>query len=422
MRVDDIEGTRPRPLYTGTVRDTCLNVSDIAVQHTEAAEIRPRTIDYMMLSSDVAINDPKPWERRPEGCNPLAPRYQWKQAEKAPPGNTQTCKSAMLRRDQVRYGDLSLRTDDITEGDRARHSRLQGELRKAAKDTQSCTDIEGAQAMHTFNRMTEKCQKYYGKALHDPSLRDKDYAFLCGARTQKAAPPIYSADYIGLRRNAPGGGSFGIKKSMMDETFENPMKKLDSTAFVPAHPQAPSLESKYEVRLDTDEYKKNQAKNPHAIPPAKKCPQDQITRNSLMGRMAGTDEGSAQYRFATEITGLVPGPSRKTLLDNAKQNPGRKKADGIGTWKREVERVGGPLETYDRSHYDEFQKVQTLRSCTGASAFEPRLTAPVTRSASLSLRYGNKDGGSLRASGSKSLARTTHQTDEIRLVRDLPAY
>lgn len=105
----------------------------------------------------------------------------------------------LLNRNVVERGDLSLKADDILENDRIKRERLYGSLRKTTKDTQSCIDIEGAKAMYSFNKLSDKCRRYYGKDPHDPSIRDKDYAFLCGAISGNKQPPIYSADFIGRR-------------------------------------------------------------------------------------------------------------------------------------------------------------------------------------------------------------------------------
>lgn len=135
------------------------------------------------------------------------------------------------------HGDLSLKADDILENDRLKREKLYGSMRKTTKDTQTCIDIEGAKAMYSFNKLSDKCKKYYGKEPHDPSIRDKDYALLCGAVSGNKQPPIYSADFIGRRlshsHSQPEKKGFGIKRSIGDETFDNPMSKANPTAYVP---------------------------------------------------------------------------------------------------------------------------------------------------------------------------------------------
>lgn len=428
--ISDIEGAKSKPLYTKKIRNTNLDVSDIAEQKTEVKEIRPRTIDYMMLSSDININDPKPYEFRPEAFNPNNPIYQWKNAEKPVSVGCTLTNEKLLNRNVAERGDFSLKADDILENDRIRREKLYGSMRRAAKDTQTCIDIEGAKAMYSFNKLSDKCRKYYGKEPHDPSIRDKDYALLCGAVSGNKQPPIYSADFIGRRLSHSYSGSekkgFGIKRSIGDETFDNPMAKADPTAYVPRHKDAPSVESKYEVEYNCDDYIAYTKNNPHIIPEHQPCPSEQVYKqrvelyadDSHMPH-AGHVVGVNKYRTASELCETLPGPSRATLLEHEKPTVGRKEATNIGHWRKIIDRRVDSSGTYDRGYYSEFNTAKnnavTLRDFSGG---KPNIaTAPL-------IRDGSKAITKTHVYGTSKTLGTSKKSNEydVQMVRSLPAY
>lgn len=429
--ISDIEGAKSKPLYTKKVRNTNLDVSDIAEQRTEVKEIRPRTIDYMMLSSDVSINDPKPYEFRQADFNPNNPIYQWKHAEQPVASGCTLTNEKLLNRNVVERGDLSLKADDILENDRIKRERLYGSLRKTTKDTQSCIDIEGAKAMYSFNKLSDKCRRYYGKDPHDPSIRDKDYAFLCGAISGNKQPPIYSADFIGRRLSHSYSGAekkgFGIKRSIGDETYDNPMSKADPTAYVPSHKDAPSVETKYELEHDREKYIAYTKLNPHIVPEYQPCPSEHVYKKKVElyaddSHMphAGQVVGVKKYRTASELCETLPGPSRATLLEHEKPTVGRKEASNIGHWRKVVDRLVDASETYDREYYNEFNAARstavTLRDFSGGQ--QNTATAPI-------LKERTKSSTMLRSCNvTKALQRTGRRTDEheVQMVRSLPAY
>lgn len=429
--ISDIEGAKSKPLYTKKIRNTNLDVSDIAEQKTEVKEIRPRTIDYMMLSSDVNINSPKPYDFRQAGFNPNNPIYQWKNAEQpVAPGYTLT-NEKLLNRNVAEHGDLSLKADDILENDRLKREKLYGSMRKTTKDTQTCIDIEGAKAMYSFNKLSDKCKKYYGKEPHDPSIRDKDYALLCGAVSGNKQPPIYSADFIGRRlshsHSQPEKKGFGIKRSIGDETFDNPMSKADPTAYVPPHKDAPSVETKYEVEHDRDKYIAYTKLNPHLVPEYQPCPNEHVYKQKVElyaddSHMphAGQVIGVGKYRTATELCETLPGPSRTTLLEHEKPTVGRKEASNIGHWRKIIDKRVDASSTYDRGYYSEFNAVRntaiTLRDFSGGR--QNVATAPI-------LKEGTKSSTRQQSYNmTRSLRGTDRASNEhdIQMVRSLPAY
>lgn len=477
--VGDIEGAAPKDYYTKKVRNLNLDVSDITAPAKPRREFAPRANELMMDVRDINTRATRIQDLRPASCNPSQPEYSWPNAERPPDRGLVLKTDCFAGRDYVHDGDFSLHTQDIVgvEESRGRKEKLYGADRRYVVRTNYSGDIEGGQACYSERTWEKKCQKYFGRPAHDPSIRDKDYVArevdrwaaassgqqagsaagsappaAAGSAALAATPSPYSATQIGagLRQRK---AYYGLSKSMLDTTYSTSLPTRQKPGdLVPEDPEAPGTATGYLEPADSASIQRERARNPYRVqeyvPPAASIVQKRIIRPDDDVRtipVAGDDTGGLDIAKAHQTYGFLPGPSKETILQHRKPTFHRVSPGGIGAWIRKEEPNGDQVPI--PASLGSSQQAVTLRAggLTSNAGLQPASRSgaqTLSRSAGVQWAAASQGasglGGSARLSGSAGLAKSAAQLssssaararraeaerrEEERMVRELPNY
>lgn len=417
LEISDIRGATTKQYYQQPARDLNLDVSDITAPSKVVREFVPRAKDYCLDVADINRHTQTASDLRPAEFNPNFPHYDWPHAQELPSVGCVFPYDRFAGRRYEEEGDFALRTDDISElnRERAYKEKRYGADRKEVYNVTTVQDIEGARASHSIRRFGDKCKSYFDKAMHDPSIRDKSYAFRSPGAISRCNP-----DSIGVRMSTNNKAGYGLSRSMLDEGYEAPWAKRDFSEQYPAHPEAPSVKSGYMMPGNREEIMKYRAGNPYntgsrIIADRKVVLKRKINMNDDISTIpiAGEENLGHEIAKAHLSADMLPGPSRQTLKAYGKQNFDITTDGEIGGWFKKAD---NDIAKRDQMRSTWAGGPWTLRSPAGT-----KISPVIPKNATTHL--GASTGLSTsRPCPQQQGSSSTDRLTDIMMVRDLPNY